>query len=66
MSGMAGKMRDLPRALRSFWSYRDKFGIYGILFKGKQVLIPESMSGDILKQPHQGHQGIDNIKNDCT
>ena len=65
--GWPEKMRDLPRDLRSFWSYRDELGIEdGILFKGKQVLIPESMRGDILKQLHQGHQGIEKNKNACT
>ena len=66
--GWPEKMRDLLRALRSFWSYRDELGIEdGILFKGKQLLTPESMRGDILKQLHQGHQGTDEKnKNACT
>jgi len=29
----------------------------GVLFKGRQVLIPRSMQKDILEQLHEGHQG---------
>ena len=36
--GWPEKMRDLPRELRSFWSYRDELGIEdGVIFKGKQA-----------------------------
>ena len=61
--GWPEKMRDLPRELRSFWSYRDELGIEdGVIFKGKQVLIPECMRPDILRQLHQGHQGIEKTR----
>ena len=61
--GWPEKMRNLPRGLRSFWSYRDELGIEdGVIFKGKQVLIPESMRPDILRQLHQGHQGHQGIE----
>ena len=61
--GWPEKMRDLPRALRLFWSYRDELGIEnGILCKGNQVLIPKSMRCDILKRLHQGHQGIEKTR----
>ena len=34
----------------------------GVIFKGKQVLIPECMRRDILQQLHQGHQGIEKTR----
>ena len=57
------KMTDLPTDLRSFWSFRDEFGIeYGVLCKGKQVMIPERMHGTILSQLHNGHQGVEKTR----
>ena len=34
----------------------------GVLFKGRQVLIPETLRQDILKQLHTGHLGIEKTR----
>ena len=34
----------------------------GVLFKGRQVIIPDSMRHDILNQLHVGHLGIEKIR----
>ena len=34
----------------------------GIIFKGKQVLIPETLRNDILEQLHASHQGIEKTR----
>ena len=61
--GWPDKMTDLPTDLRSFWSFRDELGIEdGVLFKGKQVMIPERMRGTILSQLHKGHQGVEKTR----
>jgi hypothetical protein len=61
--GWPDTIQDLPSAIRSFWSFRDTLGIDdGILFKGSQVVIPESMRRSILNQLHIGHQGIEKTK----
>ena len=61
--GWPENIKQLPTALRSFWSYRESLGIEdGIIFKGKQVLIPTSMQDDILRQLHVGHQGIEKTR----
>jgi len=58
--GWPDTIQDLPSAIRSFWSFRDTLGIDdGILFRGSQVIIPESMRRNILNQLHIGHQGIE-------
>ena len=58
--GWPEKMTDLPTDLRSFWSFRDELGIEdGVLFKGKQVMIPEVT---ILSQLHKGHQGVEKTR----
>ena len=34
----------------------------GVLFKGRQILVPPSMQKDILKQLHSGHQGFEKTR----
>ena len=34
----------------------------GVLFKGRQVIIPQSMRKDILRQLHKGHPGIEKMR----
>lgn len=55
--------QQLPIELRDFWSYREQLGLQdGIIFKGRQVLIPRPVQNDILMQLHDGHQGIDKTR----
>ena len=51
-SGWPDTIKDLPKDLRPYWSYRDEIGISdGVIFKGKQVIIPDAMRSDILHSP---------------
>ena len=60
IQGWPDSIKDLPTDVRVYWSFRDESAAEdGIIFKGKQVLIPESMGADILAQLHQSHQGIE-------
>ena len=34
----------------------------GVIFKGRQILVPPSMQKDILKQLHSGHQGVEKTR----
>ena len=62
-SGWPESIKDLPTTIRSFWSSRDTIGLdNGILFKGRQVIIPETLQDNILKQLHKGHLGIEKSK----
>jgi len=62
-SGWPESIKETPHATREYWNYRDQLAIEnGILFKGPQVIIPETMREDILKQLHHGHQGIDKTR----
>ena len=59
-SGWPDTIKDLPKDLRPYWSYRDEIGISdGVIFKGKQVIIPDAMRSDILHQLHAAHLGIE-------
>ena len=60
IQGWPDSIKDLPTDVRVFWSFREELAVEdGIIFKGKQVLIPESLRADILAQLHQSHQGIE-------
>ena len=57
-SGWPDTIKDLPKDLRPYWSYRDEIGISdGVIFKGKQVIIPDAMRSDILHQLREAHLG---------
>ena len=58
--GLSDSIKDLPTDVWVFWSFCDELAVEdGIIFKGKQVLIPESLRANILAQLHQSHQGIE-------
>jgi len=62
-SGWPSKMRDLPKPLQPYWSYRDEMSVEnGIVLKGDRVVIPASMQKYILSKLHDGHQGIEKCK----
>ena len=62
-TGWPETIKELPTDLRSFWSYRDELAVEaGVIFKGRQVLIPLSMRQDILNRLHQGHQGVEKTR----
>jgi len=62
-TGWPAHLKDLPEELRPYWSFRDQLGIMdGIIFKGRQVIIPPSLREDILKQLHEGHLGIEKTR----
>ena len=50
-SGWPDTIKDLPKDIRPYWSYRDEIGISdGVIFKGKRVIIPDALRSDILHQ----------------
>ncbi|KAJ8041207.1 hypothetical protein HOLleu_11953 [Holothuria leucospilota] len=63
ITGWPGTCKELPTDLRPFWTYRDELGMAdGVIFKGRQVLIPKPLQADILNQLHNGHQGIEKTR----
>ena len=57
------RIREVLTDLRQFWSYRDELAVIdGIIFNGRQVLIPRLLKPDILAQLHSGHQGIEKTR----
>jgi len=61
--GWPDTIKEVPPDLRPYWSYREELGIAGgVIFKGRQVIIPEALQADILLQLHQGHMGIERTR----
>ena len=55
-AGWPDTIKELPTDIRPYWSFRDELAMEsGVLFKGRQILIPQSMQKEILQQLHQGH-----------
>lgn len=47
-NGWPESVKKLPENLRPYWSFREDIAIEaGVLFKGKQVIIPESMRAEL-------------------
>lgn len=61
--GWPERVKDLPANLRSYWTFRDELAMEaGVIFKGRQILIPLSMQEEILNQLHMGHQGVEKTR----
>lgn len=59
IGGWPDDIRQCPPEIRHFFSYRESLALEdGIIFKGRQVIIPAASREDILKQLHTSHQGI--------
>ena len=62
-NGGPDTVKELPSDLRAYWSFRDELAVEaGVIFKGRQILVPPSMQKDILKQLHSGHQGVEKTR----
>ena len=60
IKGRHDSIKGLPTDVWVFWSFHIMLAVEdGIIFKGKQVLIPESPRADILARLHQSHHGIE-------
>ena len=59
IDGWPDDIKQCTPEIRHFFSYRESLAMEnGVIFKGRQVLIPEASRKDILKQLHTSHQGI--------
>ena len=62
-TGWPNTKQMCPIAIQPYWNYRDELSlIEGILFKGDRIIIPASLQGDMLRQIHQGHLGIEKCR----
>ena len=62
-NGWPENIKELPTELRAYWPYRDELAIEGgVMFKGKQVLIPQPLRQSILEKLHLSHTGIEKTR----
>ena len=61
--GFQEKITYLPNDIRPYFVSRDELPIEsGVIFKGKQIQVHESMQNEILSQLHVLNQGIERIR----
>ena len=52
-------VKEVPQEIQKYWTFREELTIEDVLIlKGMQMVIPEKMREDILKQIHKGHLGF--------
>ena len=58
VNGWPADRADIPESLRPYWNYRDELSVKnGIIYKGAQVMVPQSMQKDMLRKIHANHFG---------
>eukprot|EP00118_Oscarella_pearsei_P022854 m.267736 g.267736 ORF g.267736 m.267736 type:complete len:284 (+) comp40519_c0_seq8:2009-2860(+) len=58
----AGK-KDVNPLIRSFWDNRQVFTeVDGLILKGTQIVIPQSMQMEMLRRAHEGHLGVSKMR----
>ena len=58
LNGWPDNKKDLPSELYSYWNYRDELTVNdGLIYKGEQVLIPNSLIKIMLEKLHHHHFG---------
>ena len=51
---------NISEPLRPYWSYRDELSVQnGIIYKGTQVMVPQSMHKEMLRKIHANHFGAE-------
>lgn len=52
--------REVPQAIKQFWSMRDYLSVEdGLILKNTAIIIPKSMQSYIVNKIHEAHQGIE-------
>ena len=52
-------VKEVPQEIQKYWTFHEELTIEdGLILKGMQIVIPEKMREDILKQIHEGHLGF--------
>ena len=56
--GWPQKREECPRSLHDYWNFREELTIEdGLVLKGDRILIPPTLSPEVLNIIHQGHLG---------
>ena len=64
IAGWPYRRDELHADLRPYWSYRDELVVIdGIIFKGRHIIIPNSLKQQVLNQLHTNYMGIEKKQN---
>ena len=59
LEGWPDDVKQCNPEIRQYFSFKESLAIEnGVIFKGRQVLIPKSSQKEILRQLHTSHQGV--------
>ena len=65
--GFPNKKAELPLKLHYYWPMRDDlYVIEGVPFKGRKMLIPESLRGRVLEGLHVAHQSVSGMQSNAA
>ena len=57
--GWPKTIKKVPPEIQKYWTFREELTIEdGLILKGMRIVIPERKRGEILKQIHEGHLGL--------
>ena len=57
--GWPKTIKEVPQEIQKYWTFCEELTIEdGLILKGMQIMIPDKMREDILKQIHKGHLGL--------
>ena len=57
--GWPKTIKEVPQEIQKYWTFCEELTIEdGLILKGMQIMIPDKMGEDILKQIHEGHLGL--------
>ena len=63
ITGWPDSRDELHVDLQPYWSYRDELAVIdGVILKGRCIIIPHSLSEQVLNQLHTNHMGIEKTK----
>ena len=63
ITGWPDNRDELHVDLQPYWSYRDKLSVIdGIILKGRNIAMPNSLRKQVLNQLHTNHMGIEKNK----
>ena len=61
--GWPETIQDVPNGAKPYWTVRDEIhDIEGMLFKGRKIIIPESLRAGMLRVVHESHLGMEKCR----
>ena len=63
IKGWSDNKDEIPQDMRTYWTFSDSIEvIHGVILKGRQVVMPETLQRQALEQLHANHMAIQKTK----